>query len=331
MSDCKKIKKLQHTIPQPDWNQNDSSKADYVKNRTHYDYQRIDDIVFDGSIEGRTTVDATALDMGIFYKISDDYMTLEEINGAVVYSDGRTYDITNVDDTYPPVRWFFCYGTLFVTISEAFSMDGIDIKEPGVYVSFLSANPVAFTIKPGNVTQTIDPKYISDYAPDSPADKRFMNLLKGVYVEESETITVDLSGSPNIACVRYPNAVALTNVLWPWRNCPNLKTIEFGRSPYILGGCFGGSDNLKAIILNTTHLTVIIDDVVRLATYWYLSDAASFENTPIAAGTAHFYVYREVLDSSIAYYESIGNTDSPFIAHPEWFRAIEDYPEILGE
>ena len=63
---------------QPDWNQNDESQPDYVRNRTHWLERPYEPIVWDGSTEGRDSIDLSALELGIVYKVSDHILTEED-------------------------------------------------------------------------------------------------------------------------------------------------------------------------------------------------------------------------------------------------------------
>ena len=80
-------------IPQADWNQNDTTAADYIENRPFY--ESITDYTWDGNTEGRDTY-------GSYVKISDDTPTPETLlNGAVLYDgSNKMYDITAISCMY---------------------------------------------------------------------------------------------------------------------------------------------------------------------------------------------------------------------------------------
>ena len=75
---------------QPDWNQNDESAADYVKNRTHYititDKELLPETLFSNDDEGCAVV---------------DYVDFEGINTATVTYDGKEYVCEVKKETNP--------------------------------------------------------------------------------------------------------------------------------------------------------------------------------------------------------------------------------------
>lgn len=66
---------------QSDWNQNDESQPDYVKNRPFYEVPRIYDITWDGDMTGRTALDLSLIGVSGAYlvKVSDKVYTKEEL------------------------------------------------------------------------------------------------------------------------------------------------------------------------------------------------------------------------------------------------------------
>ena len=81
---------------QPDWSQNDSTKPDYVKNRTHYEEGSQTVIEWDGNTEGRDSFTANWLnDNATYYKVSDDVPAADDLVGgsvSVVF-DGTTVQL----------------------------------------------------------------------------------------------------------------------------------------------------------------------------------------------------------------------------------------------
>lgn len=82
------LKKMQSFIHIPDWNQNDPSGDEFIKNKTHYDSRKtivetkeeIISLTFDGNLEGREYID----EGNGYYtvKISDTPLTKEQALGA---------------------------------------------------------------------------------------------------------------------------------------------------------------------------------------------------------------------------------------------------------
>lgn len=73
---------------QSDWNQNDETAIDYVKNRTHYDTRYTEEIdnsfhfTFDGNLEGREYVQSNGSSITYLVKLSDTPLTKDEIMGS---------------------------------------------------------------------------------------------------------------------------------------------------------------------------------------------------------------------------------------------------------
>lgn len=75
---------------QADWAENDPNADGYVANRTHWAEPVYDPIVWEGDTEGRDTIDASAMNMGVFYKVSDIIPSLDELKtvNMTTYSSG---------------------------------------------------------------------------------------------------------------------------------------------------------------------------------------------------------------------------------------------------
>jgi hypothetical protein len=71
-------------VAQPDWNENDGSKASFIKNRPFYDTREFGsvEIIFDGNIENKESI---ILEEGFYFvKVSDKTPTKEEIIGSTI-------------------------------------------------------------------------------------------------------------------------------------------------------------------------------------------------------------------------------------------------------
>lgn len=80
---------------QSDWSQNDESKPDFVKNRTHWVEYPYPPIVWDGSTNGRDSVDLSILGLGTVYKASDYMLTEDNASTStphIVNHDGYEWD-----------------------------------------------------------------------------------------------------------------------------------------------------------------------------------------------------------------------------------------------
>lgn len=88
--------KIKAKLVQPDWQQNDETAADYVKNRPGgYDVQDVN-ITWDGVIGDRLTV-ATAHEYATFVKVSDMVLSVEQINGlTITLNEGTQVEVSGV-------------------------------------------------------------------------------------------------------------------------------------------------------------------------------------------------------------------------------------------
>jgi hypothetical protein len=73
---------------QSDWNQNDESANDFVKNRTHWT-EYVTEISYDGKTSGMPIVYIEELDLS-FRKLSDDYFIPEQLIGGSIEIFGNT-------------------------------------------------------------------------------------------------------------------------------------------------------------------------------------------------------------------------------------------------
>lgn len=161
---------------QSDYNQNDETAADYVKNRTHYDSRETVNIeyAFDGNIEGKEYIDAPPNEY--FIKISDNVPILENlIGGSVVlninnqmteyavlsdniaFIDELNYYVFDPDDREP---------LFFVIIDYTKLENGVNSNGIWFYYyhndeNFFYTSLLKYTKETGELKQ-IDDKYLSE-------------------------------------------------------------------------------------------------------------------------------------------------------------------------
>lgn len=124
-----------------DWNQNDSSQPDYVKNRPGgYKLKDAIDITWDGNVEGLTSVYIT--DTQSLYKISDVIFTTDEIIGATVtFSDNNFFSIAksdlHIENEYPDLLGISSNRGLiaYVVLKNNINVSGIIFPEAGLYAA----------------------------------------------------------------------------------------------------------------------------------------------------------------------------------------------------
>ncbi len=123
-----------------DWNQNDSSQPDYVKNRPGgYKLKDAIDITWDGNVEGLTSVHID--DTQSLYKISDVIFTADEAIGmTITYSTEDSFDVTqnNIYVQEGLDGLFAIRGTsdniiAYVILKDNVTISGITFSEAGIY------------------------------------------------------------------------------------------------------------------------------------------------------------------------------------------------------
>ena len=126
---------------QGDWNQNDESQPDYVKNRTHW-VETFEPVEWDGSTEGRDSFDASAMGLGVFYKISDEVWTKQECEEASYkktvngYFAGEGFGETVLYDETIGYGFSAASGTYFLsafTAADLTAVYGFAIPSAGLY------------------------------------------------------------------------------------------------------------------------------------------------------------------------------------------------------
>lgn len=137
------LKNLGGKQVQTDWNQNDATAKDYIKNRPG-GYEEGFDITWDGDTTGR--VSATREDDEGFalylYKVSDEILTADQIIGATITQvrHGVTQQIVITGENISEEEFgYFTSGSLIATKQGTFNTQdaNISIPEPGIY--FMSA------------------------------------------------------------------------------------------------------------------------------------------------------------------------------------------------
>ena len=191
----------EHTHPQADWNQNDSTAPDYVKNRPFYSGGF--EITWDGDTTGKVSADVSSY---TYYKVSDMTPSSDELIGATVtYNDGYTETliqdwITSLDGALFSDFGCVCvqpgtyYGTTFTEAGTYF----IDYGD-GEYVSSLSFGSVVpipeqyipdTVIRTSDIAQEISSSDASTVIPSSPAVQAYVeNYVANNVDVPSEYIT----------------------------------------------------------------------------------------------------------------------------------------------
>ena len=167
---------------QPDWNQNDPTAADYIKNRTHYDEQTV--IEWDGDTTGLVGAN------GVLYKVSDVIPAKSDVlGGTITLSNGSaitiTPDMTGMTDGD---SFTIAEFALIIASAGVFSDKGFSFTETGIY--FMSGSNVHTSKLVYGSTKTIDPKYLPSDAvlPSVTAadNGKVLKVVNGVWTAVAE-------------------------------------------------------------------------------------------------------------------------------------------------
>ena len=137
---------------QPDWSQNDETKKDYIKNRTHYTYK-----------ESKTLYENTAMDFTSISHINIDGnpFLLEEGKTYIVVWDGVKYEA--VCKIYPASRLPFL-GNVYWGNQRPSDDTGepFYVDDKAIYAEFGSGTHSILLMQNVEAVHTLDPKYIED-------------------------------------------------------------------------------------------------------------------------------------------------------------------------
>ena len=134
---------------QADWNQNDESAADYVKNRPG-GYTKATpgyEITWDGAVGDKVVVDGGEMQ---FVKVSDQVFTVEELIGATVTLGDQSFTINNGDIQSQNGVMTVAKGV--IVCSAPTTISGITIPETGTYFMKTGEGFVSSLSKPDSTT-----------------------------------------------------------------------------------------------------------------------------------------------------------------------------------
>lgn len=149
---------------QPDWNQNDETAADYVKNRTHYEECIQTVIEWDGSTEGR---DNFAFENGIVcYKVSDATPSIDELAEAKItlVIDGSPIDYPFSEIMYAGEGFIEMGEVGFVVTQTPFVYNDITLEAPstGMYWQSIGEGFSASLTYGSTTIHPLDEKFIPE-------------------------------------------------------------------------------------------------------------------------------------------------------------------------
>ena len=170
---------------QADWNQNDESAADYVKNRpggytkTTPGYE----ITWDGAVGDRVVVDGGETQ---FVKVSDRVFTVEELIGATEIVDDRSFIVSN--NTIVSQNGIII-GQGFLVCSAPTTIEGVTVTETGTYFAKMGEGFVSSLSKPDLTTTIKIPAELTTVVGGYDAAERTAVIFDGTVKASDFTIT----------------------------------------------------------------------------------------------------------------------------------------------
>ena len=188
---CGKIKK-------PDWNQNDSTAPDYVKNRPFYQ-DTVFDITWDGNTEGLDAVEGIP-----FYKVSGTAPEKNDISGSEIVIENDGVQEVHKADGIDHVEGENCVligEFAAIVYAENATFDRLIFPTPGVW--FLSVGTQFTRSLKKTITKTLD----SVYLPKIPAEK--LPEIPATKLPIISFVMVSSTGSTATCNTTYNDAVNL--------------------------------------------------------------------------------------------------------------------------
>ncbi len=195
------ITRVKKAETQPDWNQNDATAPDYVKNRLAWTDDPVEKVLLEET-------ELTFVDGGT------------ELPTPISLTEGRTYIVTYNGNAYDCIAWFWeAEGIVFIgngaAIGESAGNDEPFLTD-GTFIMSLDASATIRVIEVVEEIHQIDPKYIKDmYYTDDPketvlieeqtvtvGDVLYAELNGSLVLEVGKTYTVNFNGT-TYECVAY--------------------------------------------------------------------------------------------------------------------------------
>ena len=185
------LKSLGGEQVQTDWNQNDATAKDYIKNRPG-GYEEEVEITWDGDTTGRVSATAEGMPY-VWYKVSDKILTPDQVIGGTitVIQNGEATQSVITGDAYSEVEFGYMTSDAYVFIVEKagdFNIGiNVHIPEPGVYFVNVIAN--GMSVRVSSLSNIIAHPFDDKYIPNTIARK------DEVYTNYSHTMSITWDGN----------------------------------------------------------------------------------------------------------------------------------------
>lgn len=218
---------------QSSWAQNDPTKPDYVKGRTHWEEGTLNTIVWDEVTEGK-------VEWNGYYKVSDATPPISEMVGGkiIIPEEGEPdYEIEftqdDIDDATDDIGGYFVGDFVAVCLSV---VDGV-LPETGVYITGDRRLPSGTTLVYGNQTiHKLDEKFIPAsiartstvksplvvrvrYTSDTPSFENDTKQVRGGYSEHTIDQIAEAYSSGRLVVAHIVNLSNEVEVIVPMTRC----------------------------------------------------------------------------------------------------------------
>ena len=159
------LKSLGGEQVQSDWNQNDATAKDYIKNRPG-GYEENLEITWDGDTTGRVSATAENVPF-VWYKVSDKILTADQVIGSTItlVQNGVSKQMVVTGEAVIEVEVGIMVNefVIIATKQGTFNIQGINasVPEPGVYFT-RSGDTTYVSFLSRIITHPFDDKYIPD-------------------------------------------------------------------------------------------------------------------------------------------------------------------------
>ena len=209
------LKSLGGKQVQTDWNQNDTTAKDYIKNRPGGYEERVE-ITWDGDTTGRvkTTVEEMP---GAWYKVSDKILTADQIIGGTitVIQNGASHSIVVTSDMIFRSDYGVGIGGSAIMISAKQGIINIgnyniSIPESGIYFASVSKDEISSSVSSFSniITHPFDDKYIpNSIARKAELDSRITEkevILSSSTIDSTKKFKITVNDSGAISATEIP-------------------------------------------------------------------------------------------------------------------------------
>ena len=186
-----KVNDLPFVIGAKDWNQNDSTASDYIKNRPGgytVNYPALN-IEWDGVIGDRVSVDAAGVKL---VKVSDEIPKVERLVGGILtLKTGDKSSTTTIDDKQIIYYGDSIYGTESFLVANKAPANLVDPSAGSVAAVFPETGVYFLNVSQGGITSYVSSLFLPAKSEIVPIPGELTNIVGGYYRTEKSEPLID--------------------------------------------------------------------------------------------------------------------------------------------